>query len=96
VRRNKGDRISGDHMTAQAIFDAVKKNASEMGLKNIAQHDLRRSFAKIALKGKAPLEQIQISLGHTWSKQPSVILACGRIYRMHLVATSESICRFIR
>lgn len=30
----------------------------------IAPHDLRRTFAKLAHKGHAPLEQIQISLGH--------------------------------
>jgi integrase/recombinase XerD len=29
-----------------------------------APHDLRRSFAKLAHKGRAPLEQIQICLGH--------------------------------
>lgn len=33
-------------------------------VKNIAPHDLRRSFAKLAHRGKAPLEQIQLSLGH--------------------------------
>ena len=31
---------------------------------NISPHDLRRSFAKLAHKGRAALEQIQFSLGH--------------------------------
>jgi integrase len=30
----------------------------------LAPHDLRRTFAKLAHKGDAPLEQIQLSLGH--------------------------------
>jgi len=29
-----------------------------------APHDLRRTFAKLAHKGRAALEQIQLSLGH--------------------------------
>lgn len=61
---NKGDRLCGDSMTAQSIFETVKKYAAEIGLKNIAPHDLRRTFAKLAHKGGAALEQIQLSLGH--------------------------------
>jgi len=30
----------------------------------LAPHDVRRTFAKLAHKGRAPLEQIQIALGH--------------------------------
>jgi len=61
---NKGDRLNGENMTAQSIFEIVKKYAAEMGLENIAPHDLRRTFAKLAHKGRAALEQIQLSLGH--------------------------------
>jgi site-specific recombinase XerD len=61
---NKGDRISGEKMTAQSVFVAVKKYAKRMSENPIAPHDLRRTFAKLAHKGHAPLEQIQISLGH--------------------------------
>ena len=31
----------------------------------IAQHELRRAFAKLAHKGGSGLDQIQLSLGHT-------------------------------
>jgi site-specific recombinase XerD len=61
---NTGDRLCGDSMTAQSIFETVKKYAAEIGLDNIAPHDLRRTFAKLAHKGRAALEQIQLSLGH--------------------------------
>ena len=61
---NKGDRLCGDSMTAQSIFETVKKYAAVIGVPNIAPHDLRRTFAKLAHKGRAALEQIQLSLGH--------------------------------
>jgi site-specific recombinase XerD len=61
---NKADRLCGNSMTAQSIFETVKKYAAEIGLKEIAPHDLRRTFAKLAHKGRAALEQIQLSLGH--------------------------------
>ncbi len=58
---NKGGRLTGDRLTDQAIADVVKEYAP----KGIAAHDLRRSFAKLAHKGLAGLEQIQLSLGHS-------------------------------
>ena len=60
---DKGDRIAGSGMTAQSVFEVVEKYGRRIGME-IAPHDLRRSFAKLAHKGHAPLEQIQISLGH--------------------------------
>ena len=60
---NKGDRITGTSMTPQSVFEAVKGYADQVGV-NIAPHDLRRTFAKLAHKGRAALEQIQLSLGH--------------------------------
>ena len=60
---NKGDRIVGEGMTAQSVFAVVEQCGKRIGL-GIAPHDLRRTFAKLAHKGHAPLEQIQISLGH--------------------------------
>ena len=61
---NKGDNLAGESMTAQSIFETVKKYAAEIGVGNISPHDLRRTFAKLAHKGRAALEQIQLSLGH--------------------------------
>ena len=61
---NKGGRITGQGMTAQAIFEIVVGYGRKLGLE-IAPHDLRRTFAKLAHKGHAAIEQIQISLGHS-------------------------------
>jgi integrase len=60
---NKGDRLTHAGMTPQSIFMTVQNYARELGIQ-AAPHDLRRSFAKLAYKGRAALEQIQLSLGH--------------------------------
>lgn len=62
VRR--GDHLQADGMTAQAIFDVVKTYAQQIEV-DVRPHDLRRTFAKLAHKGNAPIEQIQLSLGHS-------------------------------
>jgi site-specific recombinase XerD len=59
---NKGGRL-GEPMTDQAIFNVVKGYATGLCVQ-IAPHDLRRTFAKLAYKGGAAIEQIQLSLGH--------------------------------
>jgi integrase len=60
---NKGDRITGQGMSAQSIYEVVAAYGNELGA-TLAPHDVRRTFAKLAHKGRAPLEQIQIVLGH--------------------------------
>jgi site-specific recombinase XerD len=60
---NKAGRLVGDSMTPQSIFEVVEKHSVKLGVA-VAPHDLRRTFAKLAHRGKAPLEQIQLSLGH--------------------------------
>ena len=57
----KGD--IGEGLTAQAVYLIVKGYAEELGIK-VAPHDLRRTFAKLAHRGRSPVEQIQLSLGH--------------------------------
>ena len=50
-------------MSADAIADVVGTYARQLGW-DLAPHDLRRTFAKLARSGQAPLEQIQLALGH--------------------------------
>ena len=61
---NKGDNIMGDSLTPKAIYNVVKIYAEKLEKLGIAPHDLRRTFAKLAHKGGAPIDQIQLSLGH--------------------------------
>lgn len=63
VSLNKGGRVSGAGMTPQAVYNVVEEHAAAAGVK-VAAHDLRRTFAKLAHKGGAALEQIQLTLGH--------------------------------
>ncbi len=60
----RGGNVQRDGMTSQAIRDIVAEYSKEIGL-TVAPHDLRRSFAKLAHKGGAPIDQIQLSLGHS-------------------------------
>lgn len=48
----------------QNIRDMVARRGERAGLPGLAAHDLRRTHAKLARAGGAPLEQIQIVLGH--------------------------------
>jgi site-specific recombinase XerD len=61
---NKGDRVVGGGITPQAIYNIIVGYAGELKKQGVAPHDLRRTFAKLAHKGGAAIDQIQLSLGH--------------------------------
>jgi integrase len=61
---NNKKKIVGEVLLPQNIMEAVLKYGNKIGVPNLAPHDLRRTFAKLAHKGRCALEQIQISLGH--------------------------------
>ncbi len=60
---NKAERLQGVKLTPQAIQNIVKEYAAVCGFE-LAAHDLRRTFAKLARNAKAPIDQIQLTLGH--------------------------------
>lgn len=57
----RGGHLQDGGMTAQAVWYVVQEYAP---VPNLAPHDLRRTFAKLADKAGAPLAQIQKTLGH--------------------------------
>ena len=60
----RGNHLTDSYgMSPDAIADVVLAYAAPLEL-SVAAHDCRRTFAKLALKGGARLEQIQLSLGH--------------------------------
>jgi site-specific recombinase XerD len=61
---NKGQVLEGV-LLPQNIMVLVTRYGRAMGVERLAPHDLRRTFAKLAHKGKSALEQIQLSLGHS-------------------------------
>lgn len=64
VSIHKSGEIDGESMTPQAVYDVVKQAAATAGLGNLAAHDLRRTYAQLARRAGASIEQIQLSLGH--------------------------------
>ena len=60
----KNDKIHGDCISNRTLYRVVKLYATKCGLPEIAPHDLRRTYAKLAYQNGAKLDQIQINLGH--------------------------------
>ncbi|MBV9505236.1 MAG: site-specific integrase, partial [Acidobacteriia bacterium] len=61
---NNRRQLTREVLLPQNIMEAVVKYGKSIGVPHLAPHDLRRTFAKLAHKGRAALEQIQLSLGH--------------------------------
>ena len=62
---DKAGRVAGERLSTSAIYKVVGEYARALGWEDIAPHDLRRTFAQLAHKGRAPVDQIQLSLGHS-------------------------------
>jgi integrase len=54
----------GTSLSPSAIRDIVQRYGAMVGIPDLAPHDLRRTLARLARDGGAPLESIQASLGH--------------------------------
>ncbi len=61
---NNRGQVTSERLLPQNIMEAVVRYGKRIGVEKLAPHDLRRTFAKLAHKGRAALEQIQLSLGH--------------------------------
>ncbi|MCH8093068.1 MAG: tyrosine-type recombinase/integrase [Chloroflexi bacterium] len=65
VAMRKGGKLAGtERLSDQAIYKMVREYAELIGKPELRPHDLRRTFAKLARTGDAPLEQISLTLGH--------------------------------
>ncbi len=67
IRKNYNDcgEPSAQSMNAAAVYDIVSFYGEKIEVPELRPHDLRRTFARLAHKAKAPLDQIQSSLGHS-------------------------------
>lgn len=74
----RGGKVASDEfgaqLSAQGIWRVVEQYAGALGFQNIAPHDLRRTYAKLAHKGGAAIEQISLNLGHANIKTTEVYL----------------------
>lgn len=64
LRRGGHIYAAGKPMSATAIWKVITHYAEQLGFKNLAPHDLRRTSAKLMRAGDAPIEQISLVLGH--------------------------------
>jgi integrase len=60
---DKAGRIVRPSLSAQAIYEIVRDYCAQCG-QPAGPHDLRRTFARLAFRGNAPLHEIQASMGH--------------------------------
>lgn len=65
LRRVQCRRVSEEGLTADHLHAIVKAAGRRIGVPTLAPHDLRRTFAQLARRGNAPLEQIKETLGHS-------------------------------
>jgi integrase len=72
---NKGDHLMHAGMSPQSVFMTVQSYARQLGIQ-AAPHDLRRTFAKLAHKGRAALEQIQIIAGPRHDPDHGTLMRC--------------------
>ena len=54
----------GDSLSDVAIFHIVQKHGADIGIPELAPHDLRRTYAQIGYDAGVPITQISILLGH--------------------------------
>ncbi len=58
------ERVSGDRLGEKVVWQMLREYAGEIGIPNLAPHDLRRSCAKLCRASGGELEQIQMLPGH--------------------------------
>jgi integrase len=63
-RIDKSGKVQDGAISSNAIYEIVRQYATAIGVE-IAPHDARRTFAKLAHLGHAGLDQIQLTLGHS-------------------------------
>ncbi len=64
LRVNKGGRVGAEGLTAQAIYNAVKKRAAQAGVSDFSPHDLRRTFVGDLFDAGADVSIVQKLAGH--------------------------------
>jgi integrase len=72
----KGGTRKDSGITAQSVWNIVKRSAKEAGIDNLAPHDLRRSCARLCHGSGGELDQIQFLLGHASVQTTERYIGC--------------------
>jgi len=73
--------ILGEGMTVKAVRHIVRNSAKQIGMENLASHDLRRTCARLCHAAGGELEQIQFLLGHVSIQTTERYLGCKQRIR---------------
>ena len=65
TRIRKGDNLSLEGMSNQAVYDIMGARAEKAGVKEFSPHDLRRTYAGDMLDHGADLSTVQKLMGHS-------------------------------
>lgn len=61
---NRGGAVTCERLGEKVVWQMLKRYAAEVGVPDLAPHDLRRTCAKLCRAAGGELEQIQLLLGH--------------------------------
>ena len=64
LRVGKDGSIASDGLTAQAVYNALRKRAAQAGVERFSPHDLRRTFVGDMLDAGADVSLVQKLAGH--------------------------------
>lgn len=64
-------------LSCAAVRDIVRRYGAAIGVPYLNPHDLRRSLARLSRRAGAPLETIQMTLGHASTKTTELYTRCG-------------------
>jgi len=73
----KGGRITERPISPQAIYELVKHYGTMIQIPQLRPHDLRRTFARRAIKAGAELREVQLDLGHSSAATTEAYVASG-------------------
>jgi len=62
---SRSDRVLGERLGEKVVWQMLRDYAADIGVADLAPHDLRRTCAKLCRAAGGELEQIQMLLGHS-------------------------------
>ena len=75
-RAHKMGKIWGERLTEKSVWHVVREYAAKAGIDKLAQHDVRRTCARLCHTVGGELEQVQFLLGHISIQTTDRYLGC--------------------